>query len=71
MINKKIDEKEANELGEFYNLYLEKRKEIMKSTQIKFEDVFGDIICEKYYSPEQRTKLNIFLANIMWILIFV
>ena len=32
MVDKKIDEKEAEELKMFYNHYLDKRKEIMKKT---------------------------------------
>ena len=44
LIDKKIDEKEAQELKEIYNHYLNKRKDIMKNTQFKVEDVFGDVI---------------------------
>ena len=38
MVDLKIDEKEALELKKIYNPYLEKRKEIMKSTKIRVED---------------------------------
>ena len=65
MIDKKIDEKEANELKKIYNHYLDKRSEIMKNTSFKVEDVFGDIISKDSISPEQITKLNNFLAKIM------
>ena len=65
MIDKKIDEKEASELKKIYNHYIDKRKEIMRNTQIKVEDVFGDIISKDSISPEQITKLNNFLAKIM------
>ena len=44
MIDKKIDEKEASELKKICNHYLDKRKEIMNSTEFKVEDIFGDII---------------------------
>ena len=42
MIDKKIDEKESSELKKFYNHYLDKRKEIMKKTEFKVEDIFGE-----------------------------
>ena len=44
MIDKKIDEKEALELQKVYSLYLDKRKENMKYTHFKVEDMFGDKI---------------------------
>ena len=65
MIDKKIDEKEAQELKKIYNHYIDKRKEIMDSTKFKVEDIFGDIISKGSISPEQKTKLNNFLAKIM------
>ena len=64
MIDKKIDEKEALELKKIYNHYIDKRKEIMDSTKFKVEDIFGDVISKGSISPEQITKLNIFLAKI-------
>ena len=42
VVDKKIDEKEALDLKKIYNLYLDKRKEMMKSTGSKVQDVFGD-----------------------------
>ena len=65
MIDNKIDEKEAQELKKIYNHYVDKRKEIMDSTKFKMEDIFGDVISKDSISPEQITKLNIFLAKIM------
>ena len=65
MIDKKIDEKEAQELKKIYNHYIDKRKEIMDSTKFKVEDIFGDVISRDSISPEQITKLNSFLAKIM------
>ena len=65
MIDKKIDEKEANQLKQIYNHYIDKKSEIMKNTQFKVEDIFGDVISKDSISPEQITKLNSFLAKIM------
>ena len=64
-IDKKIDEKEAQELKEIYNHYIDKKKEIMKNTSFKVEDVFGDVISKDKLSQEQITKPNNFLAKIM------
>ena len=65
MVDKKIDEKEAQELKKIYNHYNDKRSEIMKNTNFKVEDVFGDVISKDNFSQEQLTKLNNFLAKIM------
>ena len=65
MVDKKIDQKEAEQLKQIYNHYLDKRSEIMKNTQFKVEDVFGDVISKDSISPEQITKLNNFLAKII------
>ena len=65
MIDKKIDEKEAQELKKIYNHYIDKRSEMMKNTSFKVEDVFGDIISKDNFSQEQITKLNNFLAKMM------
>ena len=65
MVDKKIDQKEAEQLKQIYNHYVDKRKEIMDSTKFRVEDVFGDVISKDSISPEQITKLNNFLAKIM------
>ena len=65
MVVKKSDEKEAEEMKNIYNHYLDKRKEIMKKTHFKVEDVFGDVISKDTFSQEQITKLKIFLAKIL------
>ena len=39
MVDKKNDEKEAGELKKIYNHYIDKRKEIMKKTSFRVEDV--------------------------------
>ena len=62
---KKIIEKEALELKKFYKHYLDKRKDIMKNTQFKAEDVFGDVKSTDNFSQEQIPIPNIFLAKIM------
>ena len=64
MVDKKIDQKEVEELRKIYNHYIDKRKEIMKNTSFKVEDVFGDVISKDNFSQEQITKLNNFLAKI-------
>ena len=65
MVDKEIDEKEAQELKKIYNHYIDKRKEIMKNTSFKVEDVFGDVISKDNFSQEKMTKINNFLAKIM------
>ena len=44
MIDKKIDQKEAEKLKQIYNHYIDKRKEIMNSIKFKVEDIFDDVI---------------------------
>ena len=44
MVDKMIDDKEALELKNVYNHYLEKRSSFMKNTQFTVEDVFDDIL---------------------------
>ena len=39
MINKKMDDKEAQEFKKIYNHYLDKRTKTMKNTQLEVEDV--------------------------------
>ena len=63
MVDKKIDEKEAKELKKIYNHYFDKRSEIMKNTQFKVEDVFGDVLSKDNFSQEQIIKINNFLAK--------
>ena len=65
MIDKKIDQKEADQLKQIYNHYLGKKSEIMKNTQFKVEEVFTDVISKDTISSEQITKLNNFLAKMM------
>ena len=65
MIDKKIDQKEAEQLKQIYNHYIDKGKEIMKNTSFIVEDVFGNVISKDSISPEQINKLNNFLAEIL------
>ena len=65
LVDKKIDEKEALELKKIYSLYLDKRKDIMKNTQFKVEDVSGEKLSEENFSQEQITELNSFLTKIL------
>ena len=55
--------KEAEELKKIFILFFSKRKEMLKNTSFKVEDVFGDIISKDNFSQEQITKLNNFLVN--------
>ena len=65
MVDKKIDEKEAQKLRKIYNHYIDKRSEIMKNTQFEVEHVFADVISKDNFSQEQITKLINFLAKMM------
>ena len=60
MIDKKIERKDAEQLKQIHNHYIGKRKEIMKNTQFKVEDVIGDVISKDNFSQEQITKLKVF-----------
>ena len=63
MIDKKIDQKEAEQLKQIYNHYVDKKSEIVKNTNFRVEDVFNDIINKDTISQEQIIKLNNFLAK--------
>ena len=65
MIDRKIDQKESEQLKQTYNHYVDKKSEIMKNTQFKVEDIFTDVISKDTISTEQLTKLNNVLAKIM------
>ena len=65
MIDKKFIEKESEHLKQIYNHYIDKRREVMKNTSFRVEDVFGDVISKDNFSQEQITKLNNFSAKIM------
>ena len=65
MVDKKINEKESEQLKQIYNHYVDKESERMKNTQFKVEDIFTDIISKDTISTEQITKLKNFLAKMM------
>ena len=65
MVDERIDDKEVLQLKKIYNHYLHKRREIMKNSSCKVEDVPGDAISKDNFSQEQITKLNNFSAKIM------
>ena len=58
MVDKKTDEKEALELKKIYNRYHDKRKEIIKNTHFKVEDVFGVVINKNIIRQDQIIKLG-------------
>ena len=60
MVDMKIDEKHALELEKTYNLNFDKRKETMRCTSFKVEDVFVVVISKDNFSQEQKTKPNNF-----------
>ena len=63
MVHEKNNEKEALELKNLYNHFLDKRREIMNSTKFRVEYIFGDVISKDSISPEQINELNNFLAK--------
>ena len=65
MIDKKIDEKEVEQLKQIYNHYIDKKSEIRENTQFKVEDRITDVISKDTISTEQIMKLNNFLAKMM------
>ncbi len=65
MMDKKIDEKEGEELKQIYNHHLEKKKNIMNNTRFSVEEVFGKMNVSDTINAEQIQKLNTFLAKIM------
>ena len=63
MIDKKVDQKEAEQLKQIYNHYVDQKSVIMKNTHFKVEDIFNDVINKDTISQEQIVKLNKFLAK--------
>ena len=63
LIDRKIDKKEAQQLKQIYNHYVDKRTEFMNSTKFEVEDIFGDVVSKVSISPKQITKLINFLAK--------
>ena len=65
LVDKKIDEKESEELKSIYNQYITKRKEIMENTKFTVEDIFGRLDLSENISAEQIRTLNALLAKMM------
>ena len=63
MIDKVINQKEADQLKQIYNHYVDKKSEIMRNTSFKVEDIFNNVINKDTISQEQIIKLNNFLAK--------
>ena len=62
-MDKKIDEKESEELKSIYKHYITKRKEIMENTKFTVEDIFGRLNLSENISAEQIQTLNAFLSK--------
>ena len=65
MVDKKINEKESEQLKQICNHYVDKKSEILRFIQFKVKDIFTDVISKDTISTEQITKLNSFLAKVM------
>ena len=63
MVDKMIDEKRAVEIKKICNPLSHNRTRKMKITQLKVEDVFGDILNKDSISPERAKKWNICWAE--------
>ena len=63
MIDKLINQKEADQLKQIYNHYVDKISEMMKNTQFKVEDIFNEVINKDTISQEQIIKPNNFSAR--------
>ena len=63
MIDKIINQKEADQLKQIYNHYVDKKSEIMRNTSFKVEVIFNNVINKDTISQEQIIKLNNFLAK--------
>ena len=62
MVDTKI---EASEMKKVTIHYLDKRKEILKNTQFKVEDIFCNIIGKVSFSSDQITIHNKLLAKLL------
>ena len=65
MIDKRIDDKEAQDLRKVYEQNLHKTSDIMKNTQFNVDDVFGDILGIHSIPPKQKIKLFSFKTKLM------
>ena len=60
MIDKKIDEKESEDIKKIYSHYVDEIKEILKKSQFTVEVTFGDIKNKGKTFQDQIIKLKIF-----------
>ena len=60
MMVKKIDDKEPQELQKIHNHPLNNRKEKMKNTHLKVEDVVSDVLKKDSISPEKIAEFKKF-----------
>ena len=65
MIDKEIDEKEGEDLKKINNPCLDKRKDIVKNTEISNHEIFGEFLGKKGKRREEITKPNTFLTKSM------
>ena len=65
MVDKKIDETETQEIKKIYNHCLDKTTDIGMNTHFKVEDVFGDFLGTDRILPEQKSKLDSVLVEMM------
>ena len=63
VVGKKVAEKEVLESRKNFNRFLDKTTD-MKNTKLRVEYVFGVALSKDFLSPEQISKLNIYLANL-------
>ena len=61
MIDKVINQKEADQLKQIYNHYVDEKSEIMKNTSFIIEDIFNDVINKIQY--HKNKYLNFFSQN--------
>ena len=64
MIDEESDENEREEVKKIQILYLDKRKAIIKSTGISYQETFGNIQGKERITAERITERNIFQAAV-------
>ena len=62
MIRKQLIKKKEKKLKKntIYNYYLDKRKDLMKSTEITYQETHGCILGKEGISIEQETEISFF-----------
>ena len=54
-----------------YNHNHQKRKDMMKSTERSYDEIFGDISGKEEISSEQKTELKIFSSQLIQTLVLI